>query len=82
MPKLRKISSIWKVSDIDIIRKVFVQFIKSDEYQEYISNIDDNFDIDKALVQSLLDNFILDNEMLHYILEELKSITHSSSLSP
>ena len=66
-------SSVLRKSDLDIIRKVFVKVIKSNQYNEYLNNNKDNLIEDKKFIQILLNEFILENDIFHHILQE-KSI--------
>tara|TARA_B100000902_G_scaffold399838_1_gene472914 strand:- start:4446 stop:5387 length:942 start_codon:yes stop_codon:yes gene_type:complete len=73
MKKIDRSSVIWKKSDLDIVRKIFVEIINSTQYDSYINNYQDDFDQDKNFIQIILNDFILDNNIFHHILEE-KSI--------
>ena len=73
MKKIDRSSLIWKKSDLDIVRKIFVEIISSTQYDSYINNYQDDFDQDKKFIQIILNDFILDNNIFHHILEE-KSI--------
>ena len=68
--KLSKVSVIWRKGDLDIIRKVFVQVIKSNQYKDYLNSEKDSLTEDKKFVQLLLNEFILDNDIFHHILQE------------
>ncbi|MGY8989509.1 MAG: hypothetical protein ACKVJA_04560, partial [Flavobacteriales bacterium] len=68
--KVSRIASIWRKNDLDIIRKVFVQMYKSQQYSDYLNNKKDNFNQDKKFVQIMLNEYILDNEIFHFILQE------------
>ena len=73
MKNIDRSSLIWKKSDLDIVRKIFVEIISSAQYDSYINNYQDDFDQDKKFIQIILNDFILDNNIFHHILEE-KSI--------
>ena len=77
--KVSRISSIWRKNDLDIIRKVFVEMYKSQQYSDYLNNKKDNFNQDKKFVQIMLNEYILDNEIFHFILQE-KSIFWTDDL--
>ena len=68
--KVSRISSIWRKNDLDIIRKVFVQMYKSQQYSDYLNNKKDDFNQDKKFIQIMLNEYILDNEIFHFILQE------------
>jgi len=68
--KVNRISSFWRKSDLDIIRKVFVDIYKSQQYSDYLNNEKDNLNQDKKFVQIMLNEYILDNEIFHSILQE------------
>ena len=66
-------SRVLRKSDLDIIRKVFVKVIKSNQYNDYLNNDVDNLAEDKKFIQILLNEFIIENDIFHHILQE-KSI--------
>ncbi len=66
-------SRVLTKSDLDVIRKVFVKVIKSNQYNDYLNNDKDNLVEDKKFIQILLNEFILENDIFHHILQE-KSI--------
>jgi len=68
--KTTRISSIWRKGELDIIRKVFVDMIKSDQYKDYLSSEKTSFNEDKRFIQLMLNEFVLDNEIIHHILQE------------
>ena len=70
LKKTSKASVIWRKGDLDIIRKVFVQIIKSNHYNDYLDNEKDCLTEDKKFIQLLLNEFILDNDIFHHILQE------------
>lgn len=72
LDKLKNVSSNWLDNDHDIIRKVFIDLIKSDLYNKYILK-ESSQEEDIRFINQALNNFILNNEVLHHILEE-KSI--------
>ena len=72
---MSRVSVIWRKGDLDIIRKVFVQVIKSNHYNDYLNSDKDGLTKDKKFIQLLLENeFILDNDIFHHILQERKYI--------
>ena len=73
LKKVSRVSLIWRKGDLDIIRKIFVQIIKSNHYKDYLNSDKDSLIEDKKFIQLLLNEFILDNDIFHHILQE-KSI--------
>jgi len=74
-----RLASFWRNNEVDIIRKVFVQMYQSQQYADYLNNKKDDFNQDKKFVQIMLNEYILDNEMFHFILQE-KSIFWTDDL--
>jgi len=68
--KVSRISSFWRKNDLDIIRKVFVEIYKSQQYSDYLNNEKDDLNQDKKFIQIMLNEYILDNEIFHFILQE------------
>lgn len=66
----RKIS--WQ-ADIEIPRKIFLQFRESKTYEDYMQLKNGGFEADRELVLKMLKNYICEFELLHYFYEE-KSI--------
>tara|TARA_B110000263_G_scaffold36159_1_gene27833 strand:- start:1536 stop:2465 length:930 start_codon:yes stop_codon:yes gene_type:complete len=65
-----KASAFWHDNDHDIVRKIFMDILKSDEYNDYLSKNENNIETDIKFFNNLLNNFILNNRILHHILEE------------
>lgn len=63
----RKIS--WH-PDMDIARKIFIQFRESKTYEDYMHLNNASFEDDRELVLKLLKNFVCEFELLHYFYEE------------
>jgi len=63
----RKIS--WN-QDLEIARKIFLQFRETETYQDYMQRSDNSFDHDKELVLKLLKNHVCEFELLHHFYEE------------
>ena len=63
LKKVSRVSVIWRKGDLDIIRKVFVQVIKSNHYNDYLNSDKDSLTEDKKFIQLLLNEFILDNDI-------------------
>ena len=68
--KVSKFSAIWLNNDHDVIRKIFNLIIKSDLYKTYLSSTDFSLDYDKKFVIDIMNDYILNNELAHHILEE------------
>ncbi|MBT7895665.1 MAG: transcription antitermination protein NusB [Flavobacteriales bacterium] len=66
----KKISAFWYDNDHDIVRKIFMDILKSDEYGNYLCNSKNNIEIDIKFFNNILNNFILNNKILHHMLEE------------
>jgi len=66
----KKISAFWYDNDHDIVRKIFMDILKSDEYGNYLSNSENNIEIDIKFFNNILNNFILNNKIFHHMLEE------------
>lgn len=65
-----KISSIFRKGELGIIKKVFLEMVKSDQYKDYLKSKENSLDQDKKFILDILDNFILDNDIFHHILKE------------
>ena len=68
--KVSKFSDIWLNNDHDIVRKIFNVIIKSDLYMTYLSSDDFSIDYDKKFLIDIMNDYILNNELVHHILEE------------
>jgi N utilization substance protein B len=73
MTKLEKFSVFWNDNDHDIIRKVFKEIVQSKLYSDYLNNDEKSYENDIKFFNNILNEIILNNEILHHILEE-KSI--------
>ena len=73
MTKLEKFSVFWKDNDHDIIRKIFKDIVQSKLYSDYLNNDEKSYENDIKFFNNILNEIILNNEILHHILEE-KSI--------
>ena len=71
--KLEKYNHFWNDNDHDIIRKIFKDIVKNDLYSDYLSCNDINYNADIKFFNNILNDVILNNQVLHHILEE-KSI--------
>ncbi|HJN63310.1 MAG: transcription antitermination factor NusB [Flavobacteriales bacterium] len=70
LSQINKVSGLWLNNDHDIIRKLFVKIWRSDLYKAYTISSQSSFKEDKEFLLSVFDNFIIDDELLHHILEE------------
>ena len=73
MTKLEKFSVFWNDNDHDIIRKIFKDIVQSKLYNDYLNNDEKLYENDIKFFNNILNEIILNNEILHHILEE-KSI--------
>ena len=71
--KLEKYNLFWNNNDHDIIRKIFKDIVKHDLYSDYLKCNDINYNVDIKFFNNILNDVILNNQVLHHILEE-KSI--------
>jgi len=71
--KLEKYNLFWNDNDHDIIRKIFKDIVKHDLYSDYLKCNDINYNADIKFFNNILNDVILNNQVLHHILEE-KSI--------
>ncbi len=70
MDRLSKVKTIWRKNDHDVIRKLFILIIKSDLYIQYLDSQDVSLISEKKFIINLLNDYILNNELVHHILEE------------
>ena len=71
--KLENFSVFWNDNDHDIIRKIFKDIVQSKLYNDYLNNDEKSYENDIKFFNNILNEIILNNEILHHILEE-KSI--------
>ena len=71
--KLENFSAFWISNDHDIIRKIFMDIFKSKLYINYLNENDESYKSDITFFNNILNDIILNNKILHHILEE-KSI--------
>ena len=71
--KLENFSAFWISNDHDIIRKIFMDIFKSKLYNDYLNENDESYKNDIKFFNNILNDIILNNKVLHHILEE-KSI--------
>ncbi len=70
MDKVSKVSGIWLKNDHDIVRKLFKDLYQSELYKNYVNNENTNIDIDQKFFVNALNDIILNNELVHHIIEE------------
>ena len=70
LKEMDKVSGFWQNSDHDLIRKLFVKIWKSDLYKDYCNASETTFEKDKKFLLSVFSKNIIDDELLHHILEE------------
>ena len=70
MHKISRVSGIWLKNDHDVVRKLFSELFKSELYTKYISSEEKGIDVDQRFIVNYLNEIILNNELVHHILEE------------
>ena len=65
-----KYSFFWNDNDHDIVRKIFMEIIKSDLYIKFLNDIEVSDEKDIKFFNNILNDIILNNKILHHILEE------------
>ena len=70
MDRVSRVSGIWLKNDHDIIRKLFAELHKSEQYTKYISSEEKGIAVDQRFIVNALNEIILNNELVHHILEE------------
>jgi N utilization substance protein B len=70
MNNVSRVSGIWLQNDHDIVRKLFNLIIKSDLYIGYLDSDNTSIDSDKRFIIDLMNDYILNNELVHHIFEE------------
>ena len=70
LKEINKVSGFWKNNEYDLIRKLFVKIWKSDIYKDYCNASETTFEKDKEFLLSIFDKNIIEDELLHHILEE------------
>lgn len=70
MDRVAKVSGIWLKNDHDVVRKIFMDLFKSDLYAKYIATEENSIDVDQRFIVNALNEIMLNNELVHHILEE------------
>ena len=70
MDRASKVSGLWLNNDHDIVRKLFKELFESELYTKYVSSQELGLDVDQRFVVNALNEIILNNELVHHILEE------------
>jgi len=70
MDRVSKVSGIWLKNDHDIIRKLFKELFESELYTRYIASEKVGVDVDQRFIVNALNEIILNNKLVHHILEE------------
>lgn len=60
----------WNDNDHDIVRKIFMEIIKSDLYIKFLQDEEMSDEKDIKFFNNILNDIILNNKILHHILEE------------
>jgi N utilization substance protein B len=68
--KTTRVSGIWRKGELDIIRKIFVDMYRSEQYTSYLNDEKDSFKSDQKFIQLMLNEYILDNEVFMHVLQE------------
>ena len=68
--QIKLVSAFWHDNDHDIVRKIFMDILKSDDYKNYLKKEEDDIEIDIRFFNNILNNYILNNTILHHMLEE------------
>ena len=70
LKETNKLVYILKSNDHDLINKLFKELFTSNIYKSYIENENKDISIDIDFIVKVFNNHILNNELLHHILEE------------
>ncbi len=70
MKEISKYSSFWLNNDHDILNKIFIDVNKSDLYNTYLDSNINNIDYDKKFIVDVMNQYILNHQLVHHILEE------------
>lgn len=65
-----KYYAFWNDNDHDIVRKIFMEIIKSDLYIKFLQDEEMSDEKDIKFFNNILNDIILNNKILHHILEE------------
>ena len=65
-----KYSVFWNDNDHDIVRKIFMEIIKSELYIKFLNDEEVSDEKDIKFFNNILNDIILNNKILHHILEE------------
>ena len=70
MDKINKVSVIWLKNDYNVVRKLFKELYQSVLYSSYIAKEDNSIKVDQRFFVNALNDYILNNELVHLIFEE------------
>ena len=70
MGKINKVSGLWLKNDHHVVEKLFKDLYSSALYSSYIAKEDNSIEIDQRFFVNALNDYILNNELVHHILEE------------
>jgi len=70
MDKINKVSGLWLKNDHHVVEKLFKDLFSSTLYSSYIAKEDNSIEIDQRFFINALNDYILNNELVHHILEE------------
>ena len=70
MDRINKVSGIWLKNDYNVVSKLFKQLYQSVLYSSYIAKEDNSIEVDQRFFVNALNDYILNNELVHLIFEE------------
>ena len=70
MDRVATVSGLWLKNDHDIVRKLCKEIYQSEMYTTYVANEVSNLDTDQRFFVKVLNEIVLNNELVHHILEE------------
>ena len=70
LEKTNSLLHVWIDNDHDIISKLFKKIYRSSIYSLYIQNQDQDLSIDQKFIINVLNDYVLNDELTHHILEE------------
>ncbi len=70
LQKLSVVSEVFLENDHDVVRKLFNVIVKSELYSKYLSSSNKSDDCDKNFIINIMNEHVLNNKLLHHILEE------------
>lgn len=68
--KLKKDIDFWKQNDHNVVGKLFNKLYNSKLYLDYKENTDLSIDVDKKFFATALNQYILNDQLVHHLIEE------------